>query len=197
MRLFLAIDLDAAARARTAEVQRRARGSAAFRDVAVRWVRAENLHLTLAFLGEMDADSAARVARAAAEPWPHPPFRIELASPEAAPRTGPPRTVWLPVSAGRAELARLHADARARMERLLAAPVDPRPPGHVTLGRVRRASRSGGGRIRDALARLPAPGFGWEAGAVTLYASRLTPGGASYRAVTRAPLGCVILDGVP
>ena len=197
MRLFLALDLDAAARAQAVEVQRRARGAAAFRGVAVRWVRPENLHLTLAFLGEVDADRAAPVTRAAAEPWPHPPFRVELASAELVPRTGPPRTLWLSASAGRPELARLHADVRARMGPLLAAPVDPRPPGHVTLGRMRRASRPSGGRIRDALARLTVPAFGWEADAVALYESRLTPDGASYGSLARAPLGCVILDGDP
>ncbi len=195
MRLFLALDLDPAARARTAEVQRRVRGAAAFREVRVRWVRPENLHLTLAFLGEVDADGEARVTRAAAEPWLQPPFRVELSSPAAAPRTGAPRTLWLPVSAGRPELARLHADARDRLGPLLAAPIDPRPPGHVTLGRLRQAPRSSRGSIRDGLARLAVPAFGWRADAVVLYESRLAPGGASYRALARAPLSCVILNG--
>ena len=197
MRLFLALDLDSAARAQTAEVQSRLRRAAAFRDVALRWVPPENLHLTLAFLGEMNADRAARVMRAAAEPWSHPPFRVELASAEVAPRSGAPRTVWLPVSAGRPELARLHAEVCARMGQLLAVPVDPRLPGHVTLGRVRRASRPSRRRMSTALARLTAPAPGWKAEAVALHESRLAPGGASYRVLARAPLGCVILDGAP
>ena len=195
--MFLALDLDLAARARTAEVQRRVRATAAFREVRVRWVRPENLHLTLAFLGEVDAGGEARVTRAAAEPWSQPPFRVELSSPAVAPRTGAPRTLWLPVSTGRPELARLHADARARLGPLLAAPIDPRPPGHVTLGRLRQAPPSSRGRIRDGLARLAVPAFGWRADAVVLYESRLAPGGASYRALARAPLSCVILDAVP
>ena len=197
VRLFLALDLDPAARAKTAEVQRRLRGAVAFREVRVRWVRPENLHLTLAFLGEVDAAGEEGVARAAAEPWSQPPFRIELSSPAAAPRDGAPRTLWLPVSAGRPELARLHADARARLGPLPAAPIDPRPPGHVTLGRLRQAPRSSRGSIRDGLARLAVPACGWRADAVVLYESRLAPGGASYRALERAPLGCVILDGDP
>ena len=195
--MFLALRLDPAARARTAEVQRRLRGAVALRGVRVRWVRPENLHLTLAFLGEVDAEGEARVTRAAGEPWSRAPFRVELSSPEVAPRTGAPRTVWLPVSAGRPELARLHADARARLGPLLGAPIDPRPPGHVTLGRLRQVPRASGGSLRDALVRLAVPAVGWRADAVVLYESRLAPGGASYRPLARAPLGCVILDGDP
>ncbi len=168
-----------------------------FREAPVRWVPPENLHLTLAFLGEVDANRAAQATRAAGEPWSQPPFRVELSSPEVAPRTGAPRTLWLPASAGRPELARLHADARARLGRYLLAPIDPRPPGHVTLGRLRKAPRASGGRIRDALARLAVPAVGWRAEAVVLYESRLAPGGASYRPLARAPLGCVILDADP
>ena len=194
MRLFLALDLDSAARARAAEAQRRARKAAERQDVTVRWVRPQNLHLTLAFLGEVDADRAALARRAAGEAWPHPPFRIELASLEVVPRSGAPRTVWLPVSAGLRELEGLHADVRTRMGPFAATPVDPRLRAHVTLGRVRRASRASG-RIREAMARLSVPTIGWEADTVTLYESRLTPGGASYRALARTPLRCVILDG--
>ncbi len=195
--MFLALDLDPVARAAAAEVQRVARAAAGFRVVAVRWVRPENLHLTLAFLGELDTDRAARVSRAAADPWLHSPFRVELASAEVVPLSGPPRTVWLPVSTGSRELARLHADVCARLGSVAAAPADPRLRGHVTLGRVRRVPRVGGRRVREALARLPAPVLGWKADAVALYESRLTPDGASYRLVERAPLRCVILKGGP
>ncbi|MCY4075268.1 MAG: RNA 2',3'-cyclic phosphodiesterase [Acidobacteria bacterium] len=197
MRLFLALDLDAAARACAVEVQGRARRAPVLRDLAVRWVRPENLHLTLAFLGEVDADRVAPMARAAAEPWVQAPFRVELATADVAPRSGAPRTLWLSVSTGRAPLARLHAEARARMGPLLCAPVDPRPPGHVTLGRVRRAPRSSGGRVRDAVAGVTVPALGWRVDSVVLYESRLAPGGSSYRPLARAPLGCVILDEVP
>ena len=197
MRLFLALDLDAPARACAVEVQGRARRAPALRNVTVRWVRPESLHLTLAFLGEVDADRVAPIARAAAEPWRHAPFRVELASAEAAPRSGAPRTLWLSVSAGRAALAHLHADACARMGPLLGAPVDPRPPGHVTLGRLRRAPRSSGRPVRDAVAGLAVPAFGWRVDSVVLYQSRLASRGASYRPLARAPLGCVILDAVP
>ena len=64
----------------------------------------------------------------------------------------------------------------------------------MTLGRPRQP-RAGGGRIRDAPARLTVPALGWRADAVVLHESRRGPGGASYRALARAPLGCVILDG--
>ena len=196
MRLFLALVLDAPARACTVEVQGRARREPALRDVTVRWVRPENLHLTLAFFGEVDADRLARLARAAAQPWRHAPFRVELASAEAAPRSGAPRTLWLSVSAGRAALGHLHADACARMGPLLSTPVDPRPPGHVTLGRLRRAPRSSGRPVRDAMAGLAVPAFGWRVDSVVLYESRPASGGVSYRPLARAPLGCVILDAV-
>ena len=53
MRLFIAIDLDDGARAAIADEQRRLK--AAFDDSrsAIKWVRPEQMHLTLVFLGEV------------------------------------------------------------------------------------------------------------------------------------------------
>lgn len=50
MRLFIAIEIDDAVRANLAEFQRELRATGA----QVRWVRPEAMHLTLAFLGEVD-----------------------------------------------------------------------------------------------------------------------------------------------
>ena len=52
MRLFVAIDLDAAARASIADEQRRLAACTAG-GTPVRWVKPDQLHLTLVFLGEV------------------------------------------------------------------------------------------------------------------------------------------------
>lgn len=63
MRLFVAIALDADARARVSLEQRRVAAELGRDAHVVRFVRPEQLHLTLVFLGERDDTTAAALAR--------------------------------------------------------------------------------------------------------------------------------------
>lgn len=87
----MAIELPAAAQAEVAHATAPLRGL----DDALRWTRTENLHLTLAFLGEMPEErvpaltealtgAAARVA----------PFALRLAGVGGFPGLSRPRVVW-------------------------------------------------------------------------------------------------------
>ncbi|MBI4839470.1 MAG: RNA 2',3'-cyclic phosphodiesterase [candidate division NC10 bacterium] len=63
MRLFVAVNLPSEVRERLATVQDRLRRAKA--DVS--WVRAENIHVTLKFLGDVEAKRLERVRPALAE----------------------------------------------------------------------------------------------------------------------------------
>lgn len=176
MRLFVALDLPTGVREGIAGW-----GERELRDPALRPVVAENLHVTLAFLGhrdeaEVEPISAAVTAAASAvgeAPW------MELGEPEARPGRGRPRVFALPVrSEGAEELqaglvgqlkeADLYEDEKRRFWP------------HVTVARVRSE-----GRRPMAVSKRPGalpkgllePFFGVR---VALYRSELQPRGARY-----------------
>jgi 2'-5' RNA ligase len=184
IRAFVALDLPEAVRAGLAEW-----GARELTDEALRPVPAENLHLTLCFLGhipEPDVDrAAALVTGARARPVP-----ITLAAEPVAKPRGRPRLFAL--DARSPEAVELQAELA---ESLVAAGIfepEARPfwP-HLTVARV-RAER---GRRRRPRAVRRRPG-GLPAGLVhtfdsvriALYRSNLRPGGAQYE-----PLACLDL----
>src|SRR5262245_56550055 len=100
---FVAVLLPDALRAEVARVAAPLRGLG-----DVRWVAAENYHLTLKFLGQVARETAGALGdslrRAAGEARP---FRVELAGLGAFPSAGRPQTVWMGVTAGHEPLAAL------------------------------------------------------------------------------------------
>ena len=104
----------------------------------VTWVKPPTMHLTLKFLGDVDLKDIPAVCEAVSSAVAGlPPFEIEARGAGAFPSTGRPRTIWLGVGRGEAELVALH-DA---VERALAAlgfrQENRRFRPHLTLGRVR------------------------------------------------------------
>ena len=138
-RLFVAVPLDpGSAEAIAALVARiradRARDAPDERDV--RWVRMDGLHLTLRFLGptpEADVQTVAEAVRRAASTVD--PFEVQISGGGSFPNPRRPRTLWLAVTHGTAELSSL---ARAVDRELVAAgwPSDDRPyRAHLTVAR--------------------------------------------------------------
>ena len=108
-RLFVAVPLSDAARAKVAAVVEQVR-SGEPEGRGVRWVRLDGLHITLRFLGPTHearidgvADAVRRAAAAAV------PFEIRIHGADAFPPTGRPRTLWLDLDLGMEQLATLAA----------------------------------------------------------------------------------------
>jgi 2'-5' RNA ligase len=132
-RLFVGIELPDAARAMIEDLGRPLRGID-----GLRWVPPENLHLTLAFLGWVDADARdgidERLAAAAVDAAP---FTAVVGSLGRFPDRGKARVVWVGLedpSGALAQLARLVGDA---LEDLFEPETRPFRP-HVTIARARR-----------------------------------------------------------
>jgi 2'-5' RNA ligase len=156
-----------------------------------RWVRTENLHLTVRFLGDTEADVVPDVALATLDAAATvAPFRIELAGAGAFPDGRHPRTIWLGVDEGNDGLIRLNDALDAPLDRLGWAP-DPRARRpHLTVARTDAARGEVSHAIADALASAAA---GWRTGfdatALTLFRSHLGGGPPRYEPVVEAPLG--------
>ena len=159
----------------------------------VRWVRAGGIHLTLCFLGDVDAGLvpaiSEQVSAATAQSGP---FTLALADVGAFPSLGRPRVFWVGLSGETERLRLLQSRVEGALTRVgyrpERRPFDP----HLTVGRVRREARPdearragqafGGLSVPD-----PAPTF--RADSVVLFRSHLGPGGAEYERLFQARLG--------
>jgi 2'-5' RNA ligase len=157
------------------------------------WVRAENLHLTLRFLGEVEPGTLERVREAmAVAATTVAPFTVTLGGLGGFPAGRPPRVVWAGVLAGVEGLGALHA----ALESTLVArgiPGEGRAfHAHVTLARAR--DRRGAGQLASALGG--GPSFGEvRVAALHLMRSELGSGGSRYSVLAEVPLGDPTWDG--
>jgi 2'-5' RNA ligase len=136
-RTFVAIDLDAAVRARFGELQRLLGAAGA----DVRWVRPDRAHLTLKFLGEATAEQIEAMAAALDEIGPSTaPFEVAFGGTGVFPNPRRPRVLWIGITEG---VERLRPLAAAIDEAASAAGFErehrPFSP-HITLGRFRSSS---------------------------------------------------------
>jgi RNA 2',3'-cyclic 3'-phosphodiesterase len=173
MRLFIAIDLPAELKTALARLHRDLPGA--------RWVAAAQIHLTLAFLGEVEEASAWRLSTELARIH-LPPFTLTLTGTGCFPHRQRPRVLWV----GLAPEARLTQLVAAVQSAILdcGLPVEERPfSAHITLARLRfPAAREVGAFLDQPLAAplplLPVHEF-------ILFESRLLPHGAEHLPLTR------------
>jgi len=187
MRLFAAIELDETTRADIAGEQRRLANALRDQRSSAKWVRVEQIHLTVAFLGEVGPPLADAIVAAFGQPISAGgPFDLTFAGLGMFPPHGPPRVLWVGVQAG---LVEVNLVERIVVERLTALGVrlDERPyHPHLTLARW-RDSRP---RDRRAVAALQHDRVvaRTTADAVTLFQSRVSSSGSTYTALSRAQL---------
>lgn len=193
MRLFVAVDLPAEARAAIGAVQRRMVSRLADRSDGeprrasrLKWVDAGQSHVTLVFLGEVEEVRAPSLIAALETAVDLAPFEITLESIGVFPPRGAPRVLWVGVGAGTAPLAALQREVVARAASL-GFPVDDRSflP-HLTLARWRESRPAD--RERAARVAPAGPIARARIDCATLYRSRLTSAGPTYTPLARANL---------
>ena len=157
---------------------------------AIRPVRPELMHVTLAFLGwvgDEQLDPAIEAARAAAAGQPA--FDLAFTGAGRFPATGKPRLVWLGIGDGADALAtlagRVADELRARGIRFDDRPFAP----HLTLARVRPEVTGPEGRTIVAAAdALVLPDLRTRVDRIAVVESVLSPKGPRYTARAEAPL---------
>lgn len=157
------------------------------RGGAVSWVRAENLHVTLRFLGSLAEAALGPVREALAEAAREvPPFRLAVGGFGGFPTAWAPRVIWVGVTAGAEPLGALHARLEAGLARHGIPPEGRAFHPHVTLGRAREPRGAPG--LAELLTAEGEPLGEVAVDAVHLMRSDLHPGGAQYGVLAREPL---------
>ena len=185
MRIFIGVELDDTVRESAAAAAASLRTQLGAR-VQARWIPADNLHITLWFIGEVAEDRAEQILRALGVPFPDESFDVRVAGAGSFPLSGAPRVFWLGVTSGAERLARLHAEIARRLQPLGIEPERRPYSAHVTLARVKEARDYRG--LRAALREIAAGAGTSRVRAVTVFRSRLSPKGATYEALLRVPL---------
>lgn len=155
---------------------------------AVRWVAPEKIHLTLKFLGDMDADRVAPVGKAlAGVAAAAGAFRLAAGGLGVFPSVKRPRVLWMGI---RGETAPLIVFARQLDDALtgLGFAAERRPfKAHLTLGRF--TAKCDPRQLADTLlSAADADAVPFSAGRVILFQSELKPSGAVYTPLAAVPL---------
>jgi 2'-5' RNA ligase len=157
---------------------------------AIRPVRPELMHITLAFLGwlaDERLDAASEAVRAAAVG--RGPFELTLDHAGRFPASGRPRAVWLGVGDGEAELIALAEATAAELRRRSFTLEDRRFAPHLTLARVQREVSGAEARtIAGAVEALTIPELRIAVDRIAVVESRLSPKGPRYTTRAEIPL---------
>lgn len=147
----------------------------------VRWVDADALHVTLKFLGSVEAREVGGVDRALERiSGAAPPTRGRLRDLGSFPHMSRPRVLWAGVQAADDALADLQGAVDAACHEIGFPRERRRFHPHVTIGRVR--SQKGIGALLHAIEAHDELDAGeLPIDAITLFESRLGRGGARYR----------------
>ena len=184
VRTFIAVEIPAEVKAGMRDVQAELRKSGA--DVG--WVRADGIHLTLKFLGGIEAGRVSNIAAGLADALRDTgPFTLTAAGTGVFPNLRSPRVVWLGVHGDLGALQAVYEAVVSVCEGFGFEREDRAFSPHLTLGRVK--SHKG----VAALSQLIKQYEDFEAGSfiassVSVMKSELKPSGAVYTEMARIQL---------
>ena len=187
VRLFIACEVPDDVKASIGAIIETLRGRS---GTAVRWIRAEGVHVTLKFLGEVPVKKMSAIKLAIQEAVVgHQPFELELSNIGTFGGREGLRIMWVGIAG---DVLRLEALVRAVNAALAVVGFEPerrpfRP--HLTLGRVKdEIPTRQRAEIEVAVGKMAVPGVNWRTAQVSLMRSNLTRGGASYEVLATFPL---------
>jgi len=187
IRTFIAVELAPRVMARAGDLIDKLRVAAA----QVNWVKTQQMHLTLKFLGDVrdtETPDICRVVEEAARGFE--PFEITLRGVGAFPTNEHPRTVWIGIEDGADTLCALQAAIEMALKEKLGFPKEARRfQPHLTIGRVKHEPPGTQGELTALLERHAH--FDADLSVideVVVFASFLGRSGPSHDALGRAEL---------
>jgi 2'-5' RNA ligase len=136
MRTFIAIELPLEIKETLARLQEQLKKSGA----DVKWVKPDNIHLTLKFLGEIEDKKLSKLNQILQDTMKDKTgFTMRLSSIGAFPSINSPRVVWMGIDKGDSQIKEIAEDLEQGISKL-GIPKEDRPfSSHITIGRLRTA----------------------------------------------------------
>jgi len=188
LRLFVAASVPEAVKASLREVQRELRRI--LPGDSTSWTRPEAMHLTMRFLGSVEATQVAEVSRRLGEGLAG--FgALDLACRGLGgfPDLRRPHVVWAGVDDAAGLLGGLHEAVDRAVRELAEKPAEARFVGHVTLARPKVVRPADAARLEDVAARAVDRVHGaWRCEALELVRSEPSPDGSRYTTLAHLAL---------
>ena len=150
----------------------------------VKWVKAENLHVTLKFLGEIEEEMVGKIKKTLAESLQDvTAFSLTAGALGAFPSLSSPRIIWLGIGEGKEKIEKIFKKIERGLTEFGISPEARKYHPHITLGRVKRRADKGWwkGVLNTKLPRFPR----MVVREVVLYQSCLHPEGPEYKPIGR------------
>jgi len=184
IRAFIAIELNKETQSYLSNIQSELKETGA----DVKWVKSENIHLTLKFLGNIDVSKInqikeilTKISRENTE------FTVELSDIGAFPKKEHPRVIWIAIEKNQDKVIKIVADLEERLMELGIAKEDRPFRAHLTLGRVK--SNLNRLKLVEKLKNINiSQRHSLIVNKLTLFKSTLTPGGPIYEILCESNL---------
>jgi len=175
IRTFIAIDTPET----VSEVALLLKSSVIANQKAVKWVRKENIHITLRFIGPTAPGEVDKINRLLREiSGQNSDLSLTVSGTGCFPKKERPRILWLGVNGDVAELKLLVEMIRSEMDQLGYPQEEHNYSSHITIGRIRYPQKVTPD-ITDFLTAQYEPVL-WNVPKIILYQSELLPSGALY-----------------
>lgn len=183
MRVFIAIELPAEIKAALAALQTELRQTRA--DVS--WTKPDNFHLTLKFLGEIEAHRLPAITNACVEAAAGvSAFSLRLQKTGVFPNLKQPKVLWAGLASENDTLSRLQQRVEASLHALGFAKESRTFHPHLTLGRVKSLANLAA--VTAKLLAAPLPELSFPVHELVVMQSQLHPAGAIYTPLANARL---------
>ena len=194
-RLFIAVSVPEEIKNEIEKAQAELRRAAP--EARVRWTTRQQFHLTLKFLGGVEAErceALSQALRGAVRGFT--PMRLRAEKTGFFPDNRFPRVVWVGVSDATGQLLRLQRAVEDAVRDFTAEKPEAGFAGHVTLGRIKGIRRPEAEALARAAAVMGDRLFGeWPAAEIEIIRSELTPKGARYTCLAAVPLASPEVSG--
>lgn len=156
--------------------------------IEVKWVKPENIHLTLKFLGHITPEELEKVKLATRETLkPFAPFEVSVSGLGAFPKIEYPRVIWVGIDKGKKELTKIASRIEENLAKIGFAKEKRGFSPHLTLGRVK--SPKGGERLIETFTKLKAANLGsMRVTKISIMKSELRPLGPVYTSLEEIDL---------
>ena len=187
--MFVALGLPEEVKAEVERAQSELRGG--LEGARVTWTRREQFHLTLKFLGDVEAERAGALVeavRAACRDGGV--LRLRAEGVGCFPDLRRPRVVWVGVKDTGGALGRLQRAVESACGAFAAEREGQRFSGHVTLCRIKSLAGPEAEGLAGRVGGMAARSFGeWTAVEVEVMRSELSPQGARHSVLAGVPIG--------
>lgn len=183
MRTFIAVELPETIKKKIGELQAPLKKTNAF----VSWVKPENIHITLKFLGEVPEEKINEVFSATELALKNAgKFKMNLKGTGAFPDSKRPRIIWIGAEKGGEELSNMAGKLEEEMEKIGYPKENRKFSPHFTMGRVKSPKN-----IEKLMELVKSTDFETEdieVNEVTVMKSQLHPAGAIYTPLKKIAL---------